>query len=67
MSVLATCMHVYYMYAWCAVKPEEVVRFPGTGVMDGFKLPPFGFWELNLDSLQEQQVLLLLSLSPARG
>lgn len=30
---------------------------PGTGVTDGFELP-YGFWESNPSSLEEQSVLL---------
>lgn len=28
-----TCIH--HMYAWCPVKPEELVMYPGTGKTDG--------------------------------
>ena len=40
----------------------EVVGSPGTGVMDGCK-PPCGCWELNLDPLEEQPVLLTTEIS----
>lgn len=29
---LYTCLSVYHMHAWCLLRPEERVRFPGTGV-----------------------------------
>ena len=40
-------------------KPEEDIRFPGTGVTGGFE-PPCWCWELNLGTLKEQPVLLIL-------
>ena len=37
MSVLAACMYVYHVHAWCPPSPEEGVRCPGTGVTDSYK------------------------------
>lgn len=36
---------------------KRVLEPPGIGVMVGCE-PPYGFWELNLGLLQEQQVLI---------
>lgn len=33
---LLACMSVYHVHAWCPQRPEEVIRFPGTEVMDGW-------------------------------
>lgn len=38
-------------------KPEEGAKSPGTGGMDGYKLPG-GCWALNLSPLQDQPALL---------
>lgn len=37
--------------------PEEGNESPGTGATDGYQLP-CGCWELNMDPLQKEQVLL---------
>ena len=42
-------------------KVREENLIPWTGVIDGYK-PPCGYWELNLSSLQEQQMLLTAEL-----
>ena len=39
-------------------RPEEDIRSPGAGVVDGYE-PSCGCWELNSGPLQEQQVLLM--------
>jgi hypothetical protein len=54
MSVLPACIFVYYESSWCLRQPE---RGCGTGLPDGCE-PQCGFWELSLDLLEEQQVLL---------
>ena len=41
----------------CSRRPKEGTESPGTGVPDGCE-PPYGFWELNLSPLEEQQVFL---------
>jgi len=43
--------------AWYQWMPEENVRSPETGVTASCKLP-FGSWELNLGSLEDEPVLL---------
>lgn len=45
------------MCVWCRRRPEEGVRFPGTGVADRCELP-HGFWESHLGPLAEQPVIL---------
>jgi hypothetical protein len=35
MSVLPACMSMHCMCAWCSRRPEEGVRYPRTGVIDG--------------------------------
>jgi hypothetical protein len=53
-GVLPACMYVHYVCSWYLRKSKEGVRFPGTRVIHGHKLP-YGFWELNPGPLQEQQ------------
>jgi hypothetical protein len=48
---------VYHIHACCLWRPEEGIRPLGTKVIDSYK-PPSGHWELKLDPLEEQQVLL---------
>lgn len=50
-------MHVHHMCAKSLLKLEEGTGALGTGVTDNCE-PPCRFWEHNLDSLQEQPVLL---------
>lgn len=38
---------------------QKNIRYPGTGVTDGFKLP-CEYWELNLGPLKKQPVLLTI-------
>lgn len=52
----AYIMCKYYMGAWC-LSTLKSVRAPGAGVRVGCE-PQYGYWELSLDSLQEQQVLV---------
>jgi hypothetical protein len=51
------CMSVYHICAWCPGKPEEGVRFSGTGVTDSCELA-CGCWKLNSGFLGEQPMLL---------
>lgn len=64
-SVLATCIHVYYRCAWCLWKLEEAIGSLRTGAMDICK-PTSACWNTNLGALQEQVLsitkLLLLHL-----
>jgi hypothetical protein len=48
----------FYVLLLCMVfaKAREGVRSPGTGITVGCE-PPYGWWELNLDLLEEQPVL----------
>lgn len=39
MDVLPTCVSVQNMCAWCLKRPEEGIKYPKTGVMDGLELP----------------------------
>lgn len=50
-------MYLHHMYAKSLLKLEEGIGVLGTGITDNCE-PPCGFWEHNLDSLQEQLVLL---------
>jgi hypothetical protein len=56
MGVLPACMSVYHVHAWCPQWLEEGIGSPGTRITDDFELL-CGCWELNLGSLEEQQVL----------
>ena len=47
--------------AWFSGHPEEGIESPGTGVIDGCELP-YGCWESNPGSLEEQLVLLTAEL-----
>jgi hypothetical protein len=55
--VLFACMSVYHTCPWCLQQPEENASFPGIRVTDGCE-PPCGCGKPNLDTLQEQRVLL---------
>lgn len=57
MSVLSACLYVYHMFALCERRSEEGITFPGNGVTGGCEMNCW-CWELNLDPLQEQLVLL---------
>ena len=50
------CMSVYHIPAQCPGRPEEGIRSPGTGAVDGCELP-CGCWELNVGPLQGQPQL----------
>jgi len=50
---VCACVFVYM----CPWRPEEGIRYPGTGVKDGF-IPSCVCWELNQGLLQEQLMLL---------
>lgn len=45
----------------CLTRPEEDIKFPGTGIIDGYELP-HGCWELNSRTsgrtVSEQSVVL---------
>lgn len=64
MNVLPAC--VYYMCAWCWGKSEEGAGYPRTEGMDGCE-QPCEYWELNLDLLQKQHMLLIPYLQPLRN
>lgn len=49
MSVLPTCIYVYYVHTWYPQISEEIVSSPGTGVKDGYESPR-EYWNLNLNS-----------------
>lgn len=56
------CMYVCALHsAWCPQKSKHDVGLPGTEVTKGCELP-YGCWEVNLGSLQEQHVLLTTRL-----
>jgi hypothetical protein len=44
------------------MESREGIRFPRTRIIDGFELP-YGCWELSLDPLDEQ--LMLLTTDPS--
>lgn len=44
-SILPTCVSVHPVHNWCPWKPEEIIRFPRTGVRDSCE-PPCGCWEI---------------------
>lgn len=56
-NVYFNYMYRNFIYTPHVCLPEEGVKTFGTGVTDGCE-PWYGFWGLNLGSLQEQQVLL---------
>lgn len=58
---LLACMSMHYICAWCPQGPEHNVGPPGTEVTEGCELP-YGYWEVNLGSLQKQQMLLTTRL-----
>lgn len=46
-------MYISHMYAWCPQRPEEDIRFPGTGVKDttqGTVVPFFAPTESGVES-----------------
>ena len=47
MNALPAWMYVYHMHAWCPQRPEEGIRFPGTGVTGSSKSPDTGAGDLN--------------------
>jgi hypothetical protein len=51
-GVLAACVSVYYIRAWCLWRPEEGIGSRGTGVTESCKLP-CGGWELNPNPQEE--------------
>jgi hypothetical protein len=51
------CVSVCLSVCTTCVQEHAEARSPGTGVTDSCKLPR-GWWERNLDPLQEQPVLL---------
>lgn len=56
-NIYFNSMYGNFIYTPHVCLPEEGVKSFGTGVTDGCE-PWYGFWGLNLGSLQEQQVLL---------
>lgn len=46
-----------WVHAWCPWRPEDGVRYPGTGVTDSCNRP-WRCWGLNLVPLKEQPVIL---------
>lgn len=56
-SVLLACMSVHHIHAWCLLRSKEGIGSPGSEITDGCELL-CGYWDLNLDSLQEQVLLI---------
>lgn len=56
-NVLPACTYVLCVNIWCSWVPEEVIVCPGTRVTNGCELLCW-CWELNLDPLQEQNIIL---------
>jgi hypothetical protein len=52
MSVLLACMPVYFVCTWGLQSSEESPVPLGVGVTSSCE-PSCGYWELNLDPLQE--------------
>lgn len=65
-SVLPTCMSVYYTHAWWLKRSEEGVRSPCTGATGSCE-PSGGCWESSPSPLQEQQVCLTTEPTPCPG
>ena len=59
MTVLPACMYVHHV---CTLEVKEDIGCPETGVTDSCEAP-CGCWDLNLDPLEEQQVLLVMEPS----
>lgn len=55
------CVYMYHTWTWSPRWSEKAVIFPGTGVIQGCVLLR-GCWELNPCLLQEQQLLLTITL-----
>lgn len=49
-SSLPSCMYMYYVCAWYPQRPEEGIRSPVIGVINGYK-PPCRYWDLNVGLL----------------
>lgn len=58
MGVLSATVSVHHVCASCLQRPEGCIGSSETGVTDGCELPCV-CWELNLDALEEQPVLLV--------
>lgn len=56
-GILPACVFVHHMCAWNLQRPEEGTRSPGAGIKESGELA-YGYWELNLDPLEEQPVVL---------
>lgn len=59
--LLALSLH--YLHIWCPLSPREDIRYSTTRVRDGCE-PPWGFWELNLGSLEYK---LLITTEPSHA
>lgn len=57
MGVLSAYVSVHHMHAWCSQGSEEGVESATGAATDGSE-PSHGCWELNLDPLKEQPVLV---------
>lgn len=69
MSILSGCMSVQHMHVWHLWRLEKGLRSSGTRVTDGGWNPSCGCWNLNLDPLEDQIVLLTAksSLQPLKS
>lgn len=59
------CIHVHAphtMCMQCSQRPEEIIRSPGTGVIDGCEVP-YGWWGSNQGLLEEQTVVVTVEPS----
>lgn len=54
---------MHHVHDLCPQMPEKGIVFPGTGVIDSYKLP-CGYWEQNLDLSQYEQVREAISTVP---
>lgn len=56
-ACLSACISVHQACAFCPQNPEELIRSPGNGALDGCELQ-YGFQESNLGPLEEHLPLL---------
>lgn len=63
-TYMGVCLHLslHHMHAWSPKSPEEGVRSPRTGVIDGCE-SPCGPWESNPGHLEEEPMLLTIEPS----
>lgn len=63
MGILLHCTSAHCVHDLCLQRPEEDIRSPVTRAADGWE-PPCRCWELILDTLEDQWVLLTAEPPP---